>query len=99
MVVHSTNAWANANIEMPRDEVRQYLMDEFRRVSGVDPSTADFVAVHRWLYANVPQQSGDACYVDNERRLGACGDWFIRGRIEAAFTSATALADRLRESL
>ncbi len=99
MVVHSTNAWANANLGTPPAHVRQHLLDEFQRVSGIAPTTADFVAVQRWLYANVPQQSGEHCYLDGERRLAACGDWFIRGRIEAAYTSAIALVDRLRDVL
>ena len=99
VVVHSTNAWANAHLAMPVEDVEQHLLAEFHRVSGMDPAVADFVAVHRWRYANVPAQDGEACYVDGERRIGACGDWFVRGRIEAAFTSATALVERLREHL
>ena len=99
MVVHSTNAWANANLEAPLDEVRTHLLKELRHVSGMDPSAADFVAVHRWRYANVPLQNGDPCYMDSERRFGACGDWFIRGRIEAAYTSAAALVEQLRDAL
>ena len=99
MVVHSTNAWANANLDAPLSDVQQHLLAEFYRVSGVDPAAADFVALHRWRYANVPQQTGARCYLDAERRVGACGDWFIRGRIEAAFTSATALIARLGECL
>ena len=99
MVVHSTNAWASHNLEMPVDDVQRHLLAEFRRVSGVDPAAAEFVAVHRWRYANVPPQDGEPCYLDSKRRMGACGDWFVRGRIEAAFTSASALVGRLGDYL
>ncbi len=99
MVVHSTNAWANANLETSIEDVRRHLLAELHRVSGMDPTAADYVSVHRWRYANVPLQTGDPCYVDAERGLGACGDWFIRGRIEAAFTSAQAHVERLSVSL
>ena len=99
VVVHSTNAWANANLDMPIDDVQRHLLGEYRRVSGMDPGGAAFSAVHRWRYANVPQQDGAPCYVDEERCIGACGDWFVRGRIEAAFTSAKSLVDRLDEKL
>ncbi len=99
IVVHSTNAWADSNIDAPSDVVQQHLLAEFRRVSGVNPTAAEFVATHRWRYANVAPQSAEACYVDENRQLAACGDWFIHGRIEAAHSSAAAMLERLTGSL
>jgi predicted NAD/FAD-dependent oxidoreductase len=33
--------------------------------------------------------------LDTDQRLAACADWFVRGRVEGAFTSVRALAERI----
>jgi renalase len=96
LVVHSTNAWANAHVDDDRDAVQRHLVDEFCKITGINVAVASLVDVHRWLYANVDRQNGDLYALDAEHRVAACGDWFVRGRIEGAFTSASALAGRIR---
>jgi renalase len=95
LVVHSTNDWANAHADDDIEAVRRHLLDEFRKVTGIDGVSAPFVDVHRWRYANVDRQEGDLYALDPDQQLAACGDWFVRGRVEGAFCSADALAERL----
>jgi predicted NAD/FAD-dependent oxidoreductase len=95
LVVHSTNAWANAHLDDDAETVRRHLADEFCKITHVDIAAATFVDVQRWRYANVDRQKGDLYALDAERRLAACGDWFVRGRVEGAFNSALALAGRI----
>lgn len=95
LVVHSTNAWANEHLDDEAGTVQQHLAAELLEVTGIDAGAATFTALHRWRYANVDRQTGDPYALDVQQRLAACGDWFVRGRVEGAFTSATALADRL----
>ena len=95
LVVHSTNAWADDHIDDERDALQRHLADEVRDVTGIDPATAAFVGLHRWRYANSDRQDGDVYALDTGQRLAACGDWFVRGRVEGAFTSARALAERI----
>ncbi|MBT8144589.1 MAG: FAD-dependent oxidoreductase [Gammaproteobacteria bacterium] len=87
VVVHATNAWADAHMGEPRADVLAHMLAEVSRVSGCDLSHADHQAVHRWRYANLPKQDGPASHVDARLGLAACGDWCIRGRVEAAFRS------------
>jgi predicted NAD/FAD-dependent oxidoreductase len=51
-----------------------------------------FLQAHRWRYAFVEQALGLPCLVDEETAAGACGDWCIAPRVEAAFESGRALA-------
>lgn len=95
LVVHSTNAYADAHIEDDIDDVRLHLLGEFARVTGKDPGNAAHVRLHRWRYANIDRQSGPDAFVDHDNRLAACGDWCIRGRIECAWLSAMAAADAM----
>ena len=50
---------------------------------------------HRWRHAFVEQPLGLPCLVDEEIAAGACGDWCIAPRVEAAFESGRALAHSL----
>ena len=99
LVVHATNAWADAHMEDGIDEVLEHLLGEASAVTGENLDAATHRQVHRWRYANIDKQSGPACFIDADARLAACGDWFVRGRIESAFTSASNLAERMLDTL
>ena len=99
MVVHSTNRWANEHIDDAEDAVQAHMLEEAARQSGVDLAFAPTQKLQRWRYANLPKQSGAEFFVDSKEGLAACGDWFIRGRVEAAFTSADRLAKELVSKL
>lgn len=95
LVVHSTNAWADAHVDEDTEIVRHHLAQECREVAGIDTAAAAFIDVHRWKYANVDEQGGDDFALDAGQRLAMCGDWFVGGRIEGAFRSASALAESI----
>ncbi len=99
VVVHSTNRWADAHLDDDRERVIAHLAAELGRVGGIDAARAAHVDLHRWRYANVGMQAGGECFIDAGRRVAAIGDWFIQGRVEAAFTSARDLARLLDELL
>lgn len=94
LVAHSTNAWAQSHIDDALEPAQAHLMRELSEVIGHDVSKAAHVAVHRWRYANIEKQlHGFECFTDSAQQLIACGDWCIRGRIEAAFLSGLAAAN------
>ncbi len=95
LVVHSTNAWADAHLDDDADSVARHLLSECSAVTGIDVEAAAHCRLHRWRFANIDSQSGPDHFIDADSRIAACGDWFVRGRIEAAFTSATALCHSL----
>ena len=96
LVVHSTNAYADANLDTHLPAVQDHLLREVSAVTGVDCGQASFCQLQKWRYANVDKQSGPACLVDEEMQLAGCGDWFRHGRVEAAFSSGMDVAGKLR---
>lgn len=98
MLVHATNRWADAHMESDADWVQAHMLSEVSRVAGIDADAAVHKALHRWRFANLPKQAGPPCYFSSEHRLGVAGDWWVRGRVEAAFQSASALTDRFRNA-
>lgn len=99
LLVHSTNAWADANLETPREDVRAHLLAEVSAVMGCDAARADHIDLHRWRYANIARQPWPVTQLDVDRRLAVCGDWLVHGRVEGAYASAVAALAALQEVL
>lgn len=95
LVVHSTNAWADDNLETDPAEVLEHLVVETSAIVQHDLSTAVHCQLQRWRYANIDTQAGARSFIDPVNKIAACGDWFVRGRVEAAFSSANDLSDQL----
>lgn len=91
MVVHATNRWADAHMDMDLEAVLEHMLGEVTRVAGINANAAVHKTVHRWRYANAPKQTGASHFLDPDTKLGLAGDWWIRGRVESAFSSALAL--------
>ena len=99
LVVHSTNAWADEQLNADHERNLQHLLAETSAVIGSDAGSAQFIKMHRWRYANIGSQQEALSHIDADEQLAACGDWFLRGRVEAAFRSAAHLADALAEQI
>jgi predicted NAD/FAD-dependent oxidoreductase len=99
LVVHATNAWADANLERPLAEVSEHMLREVNLATGIDPTRASHTDVQRWRFANIDKQESGATQIDAESGLAVCGDWLIRGRVESAFLSADHLLTGLEPHL
>lgn len=97
LLVHATNRWADAHIEDAQADVETHLLAETERVIGRELAPAHR-ALHRWRYANIDRQSGPTHALLPAQRLGVCGDWFVRGRIEAAAVSGVDMAAALHSA-
>jgi predicted NAD/FAD-dependent oxidoreductase len=91
VVVQASPAWSRTHLEATPEAVAPLLLDEFAAATGV-AAAPGFVAAHRWRYALVETPAGQPCLWDAGLRLGACGDWCLDARVEAAFESGEALA-------
>ena len=85
-VLQATAAWSRAHLERKAAEIAPELCEAFTDVS---PASA---VAQRWRYAQVERAAGEPCFWDAARRIGACGDWCLGGRVEAAWQSGRALA-------
>ncbi|MFL2529112.1 MAG: NAD(P)/FAD-dependent oxidoreductase [Candidatus Azotimanducaceae bacterium] len=99
LIVHSSEDFAEKNLEKDPLEIQQYLCDETSRIISTDVSSAQFKAVHRWRYANNVERKTFPVFLDNDANLAACGDWCLGGRVENAFVSANNLYEKMKSSL
>lgn len=100
-VLHAGSDWTAAHLEDDPADVARALLAAFpARLRAVAPETADFgppllAVAHRWRHARVEQTLGEDALWDPELALGACGDWCVDARIEAAYLSGRALAAKM----
>lgn len=97
-VAHASNAWAANHLEDDPANIERALRRAVSAASGHDVATAAHCSLHRWRFANVDRQA-PATQIDTGNRLAACGDWFVRGRVEGAFESARRVVEQLREAI
>lgn len=95
LVANASPHWSDAHIEAPLDGVKAEMLGALRRYVPLDAGEAAGAVLKRWRYANVARPAGRPFLLDPERHLACCGDWCIAGRVEAAFQSASQLADAL----
>lgn len=98
LVVHASPEWSRTHLEDARETVQAALIADLETRLG-RPLRASYASAHRWRYARVETALGEDCLYDPAQRLGAAGDWCLGPRIEAAFDSGRALADRIAADL
>ncbi len=98
MVVLASNVWAEAHMKDDLQAVQAHLLQQAEAISGQTLAHADHQDIHRWRYANSKKYYQSNSYFDASLGIGACGDWCIQGRVEAAFTSGMHLADSVLNS-
>jgi predicted NAD/FAD-dependent oxidoreductase len=94
-VVHSTPAWSREHLDVDAAEAAQLLFHAFAESVGRPLPRPVHADAHRWRHALVEEPLGLSCLVDEEMSAGACGDWCIAPRVEAAFESGRSLAQSL----
>jgi predicted NAD/FAD-dependent oxidoreductase len=94
-VLHASPAWSREHLEDDARDVVRELRAEFAQAIGIALPEPAYAVAHRWRHALVEQPLGLPCLVDEEIAAGACGDWCIAPRVEAAYESGRALAHSL----
>lgn len=94
-VLHAGPEWSNANIELTPDAAAKQLLEVFRQVTGTANIKPTACVAHRWRYALPIEQLGAKFLSNRDDSLLAAGDWCDGPRVEGAFLSGLAVADRL----
>ena len=92
VVVQANNAWADQRLDEDPKEIETFLHQEIKTTLGLDAAKAAVTSFHRWRYAATQTPLGQHYWRHESGQLAAIGDWCIKGRVEAAYDSAMALA-------
>lgn len=94
-VVQAGPEWSAQHLEADAADVVEPLLRALARATGVALPAPTVVTAHRWRFAR-SGAAGRTCGWNAERRIGACGDWWIGPRIECAWMSGDALGVAIR---
>jgi renalase len=93
-VVQAGPEWSAAHLEAAPDTVAPALLRLLaERLELALPAPA-YLSAHRWRYARSAPADNGALW-DGALGIGVCGDWLTAPRVEAAWLSGRALADRI----
>ena len=93
-VAHAGPEWSEARIEQDAAATLPTLVDLFAEATGTRAPVRGLLA-HKWRYSQSREPHAGACLFDPERSIGACGDWCNGQRVEDAWRSGRALAERM----
>jgi len=99
LIVQTDNQWSEDHIDEAILDIQHLILDELNSLLADDFSSSEYMTTHRWRYADTNQTTAVDYHIDGELKLGVCGDWFIKGRIEAAFLSGYKLANSIKQLL
>lgn len=90
--IHASPQWTQEHLLDQPEDVIPLLMQAFQSCTGLTVGNA---TAHRWLYSLPKTKSDIGCLWDPALRLGACGDWLLGGKVQGAWLSGRACADRI----
>ncbi len=91
-MIHAAAQWSREHLEADAQEAAQLMLHAFANAVGSRLPAPAWLNAHRWRHAMVEQPLGLPCLLDADLAAGACGDWCIAPRVEAAFESGRAMA-------
>ena len=95
VLVHSSNEWADRNIDNNLGKTCDHLLGSLSNMVELPNENLVFKDIKLWRYANVTKQNNNRAFLDVKNKLGACGDWCIKGKVEAAFQSGERIVKEL----
>jgi predicted NAD/FAD-dependent oxidoreductase len=94
-VLHATPEWTREHLESDREPVGDALLEAFARLAQARlPEPVDR-QVHLWRYAIPEVVLPSPCLFDGELAVAVCGDWCGGPKVEGAFLSGRAAAERI----
>lgn len=93
-VAHASPEASRAHLEEDPQAAAARLVPAFLEAVGVSQQPTHAVS-HRWRYARPMASSDDGCLYEPSLGIGACGDWLVGPRVEAAWRSGVLLAARI----
>ncbi len=94
-IVHASPSWSQANFELSLSQIEQALSLRFSTLFNIFLPELKFFKLHKWRYALPPVKLNTTCIFDDDARVAYCGDWCLSGKVEGAFLSGLATAEKI----
>jgi renalase len=94
-VAQASGEWSERHLEETPDAIVALMLPMLADAIGVAPRLAVHAAAHRWRYARTVVPLGVPFLCSDDGTLHVGGDWCLGARVEAAWSSGTAIADAI----
>jgi predicted NAD/FAD-dependent oxidoreductase len=94
-ILQASEIFSGQHLEEDPADIGQQLLSEFNEATGQTHPEPTFLSTHRWRYAKTKTPLGEGCLFDDGLKVGACGDWCLGERVEDAYLSGLAMAERI----
>jgi hypothetical protein len=97
LAIHASAALSRQSYDAPEEDVTRTLLAEAARMTGLELATPLATELKRWRFAKPVLLATARALLsqDSGPPLVACGDWCVAPRVEGAFQSGVAAAERL----
>lgn len=92
-IIHANPQWSQKWIELDKAEAAKLILACAKRL-GLDCDKAK-ISIHRWRYASGHTNSPLGFSLQEDLKIGFCGDWLNGGRVEGAWLSGYKLASQI----
>ena len=94
-VFHAGAQWSHANAGQQTDRIVRLLVGPFLESIGHPPVDPIYAATCYWESAAATHPLNVGCLWDADRKIGLCGDWCQKSRMEGAVLSGMSMAGRI----
>ncbi len=94
-VLHGSPDWSRTHLEWEQADIAPLLTAAFFEALSMEAVAPIFQQAHRWRFSIAQNPLGVGALWDADRRIGVCGDWCAKSRVEGAFVSGMALANMI----
>jgi renalase len=94
-VLHASADWSVSHLGDSADAVGPFLLNAFADLVRAQLPHPVHLSAHRWRHACADPALAVGALADDDARLVVCGDWCLGNRVEAAFLSGRAAAERI----
>jgi hypothetical protein len=88
--IHANPQWSQQWIELDKAEASKLILESAKKL-GLNCQSAE-ISTHRWRYASGAIKTEMGFILNQNNKLGLCGDWLNGGRVEGAWLSGYTLA-------
>ncbi|MBI2809373.1 MAG: FAD-dependent oxidoreductase [Candidatus Melainabacteria bacterium] len=94
-VVHASPDWSEENFQADENVIKKVMTDRFATIVRVNLSSVTFAKLHKWKFALPLSPVGPECIYDAKAAIVYCGDWCVGARVEGAYLSGVAAAEKI----
>jgi len=94
-VVHASADWSKTHFDEKPEFVKDYLLKTFKNIVPFSEKHIVESAVHLWRYSVSTRTLNERFLYDCSKCLGICGDWCGGPRVQGAYLSGFALAEKI----